>query len=379
MFERVHAMELIWHLNFPRPCGSSAEKKAQAILARELEILGLQPQWNEFEDWWIEPEGAVLECGKEVIGLEPAVPLTFLAAFPWMKGLGLQVEVTGTLTKLNGPVHPRGPLVLREDFDPTTPVVSGSAAQLLLFPYTPEFTPYALVAETFVPSAYVDAKDRSRLHALLGRRATLRWTPKLSQRPFTNLFVEIPGKTIPDEAIVVGAHLDSFPGVVGSSDNAAGCAIVLQAARLFRDRLPDRTVYLVWFTGEELDRRGSRNFIEFLQEKRRNVRLFINVDGGFERDTGAPWIRVSEDRLAKWAKIWTGKYKLEIQVAKSKGNDEEPFQASGIPTFRVCGRSRFSAHLPQDRPEEIDQEKLELMGRITLEAGCRAASLTSTV
>jgi len=60
-------------------------------------------------------------------------------------------------------------------------------------------------------------------------------------------------------AWIVGAHYDSAPGTAGADDNASGVAVLLEAARLLRERSPGRQVRFVAFGTEEPPAFGSRN------------------------------------------------------------------------------------------------------------------------
>jgi hypothetical protein len=66
-----------------------------------------------------------------------------------------------------------------------------------------------------------------------------------------NLIVEIPGITVPDQILLVGAHYDSVIGSPGANDNATGVASLLELARLLAGIKPARTIRLVAFTNEE--------------------------------------------------------------------------------------------------------------------------------
>jgi carboxypeptidase Q len=47
-----------------------------------------------------------------------------------------------------------------------------------------------------------------------------------------NVVAEIPGGKKKDEVVMLGAHLDSWHAGTGATDNAAGCAVVLEAFRI---------------------------------------------------------------------------------------------------------------------------------------------------
>lgn len=81
-----------------------------------------------------------------------------------------------------------------------------------------------------------------------------------------NLIVEIPGAVAPDEVVILSAHLDStsvqssYDYAPGADDNATGAAALLEAARLLRNVRFNRTIRLIWFTGEEQGLYGSNYY-----------------------------------------------------------------------------------------------------------------------
>jgi hypothetical protein len=66
-----------------------------------------------------------------------------------------------------------------------------------------------------------------------------------------NLDAERAGAGKPDEIVLVGAHYDSVLGCPGANDNGTGVAAMLELARMFADRAPDRTVRFAAFVNEE--------------------------------------------------------------------------------------------------------------------------------
>jgi Zn-dependent M28 family amino/carboxypeptidase len=67
----------------------------------------------------------------------------------------------------------------------------------------------------------------------------------------TNLAVEIPGKTRPDEIVLVGAHYDSVSLCPGANDNGSAVAALLEISRLFSETSTSRTLRFVAFANEE--------------------------------------------------------------------------------------------------------------------------------
>jgi hypothetical protein len=373
MYDVLHAFETIRRLNYPRECGSPGEARAQELLADELRAIGLEPLFHTFEDWWVEPADARLSIGDIEIAIQPATSLAFLAGCSWMDGRGREVQVSGILTREQPAT--RGFIAIREECDIAQAVTPGASGQVLLFDHTPEFEPY-LWATDFIPSAYVTGEGRQVVLDSVGQTGTLRWRSAPCRREFRNLMVDVPGTSRPDELVVMGAHLDSFPGTVGSADDAAGCAVLLEAARHFSAHRPDRTVRMVWFTREELDQHGSARFAEDYDISPESVRLFVNVDGGFEIETGEALIYASTEQLGRWAEMAIGHRGLPIHIGAGGSSDSKAFADRAIPVFHACGRSRQPAHLPTDCPETIDMAKLELLGGLAIQAASLAGQIS---
>jgi hypothetical protein len=77
---------------------------------------------------------------------------------------------------------------------------------------------------------------------------------------FRNIIVDLPGKDLPHEVLLLSAHLDAVPGTPGADDDGTGVAALLEAATILRDRPMRRTVRLVFFNLEEVGLVGSRQY-----------------------------------------------------------------------------------------------------------------------
>ena len=66
-----------------------------------------------------------------------------------------------------------------------------------------------------------------------------------------NAIAEIPGTDKADEVVMLGGHLDSWHGGTGATDNAIGCSIMMEAARLLEalQLKPRRTVRVALVVG----------------------------------------------------------------------------------------------------------------------------------
>lgn len=78
-----------------------------------------------------------------------------------------------------------------------------------------------------------------------------------------NTLAEIPGRGKKNEIVMLGAHLDSYHAGTGATDNAAGCAVMMEAARILEaiDARPERTIRIALWSGEEQGLHGSKNWV----------------------------------------------------------------------------------------------------------------------
>ncbi len=78
-----------------------------------------------------------------------------------------------------------------------------------------------------------------------------------------NTIAEIPGNGS-DEVVMVGAHLDSWHPGTGATDNAAGCAVAMEAVRILTaiGVEPRRTIRVALWSGEEQGLFGSRAYVK---------------------------------------------------------------------------------------------------------------------
>ena len=81
-----------------------------------------------------------------------------------------------------------------------------------------------------------------------------------------NTVAEIPGTdpTLKAEVVMLGGHLDSWHSSTGATDNAAGCAVAMEAARIIiaSGLKPRRTIRVALWSGEEQGLHGSREYVK---------------------------------------------------------------------------------------------------------------------
>ena len=97
-----------------------------------------------------------------------------------------------------------------------------------------------------------------------------------------NTIAEIPGSDKADEVIMLGGHLDSWHAATGATDNAIGCAIMMEAARLLKNLgvKPRRTIRVALWSGEEQGLLGSQAYVK------EHFGSFENPKPGYEKFGG---------------------------------------------------------------------------------------------
>jgi hypothetical protein len=111
-----------------------------------------------------------------------------------------------------------------------------------------------------------------------------------------NAIAEIPGTDKKDEVVMLGGHLDSWHSATGATDNAIGCAVMMEAARILKaiGVAPRRTIRVALWSGEEQGILGSQAYVKqhfgsFEQPKPEYAKLsaYLNIDSGTGHARGA--------------------------------------------------------------------------------------------
>jgi Zn-dependent M28 family amino/carboxypeptidase len=162
-----------------------------------------------------------------------------------------------------------------------------------------------------------------------------------------NVIGEIEGGRKRNEIVMVGAHLDSWQGGTGATDNAAGSAVMMEVMRILKalNLKMDRTVRLALWSGEEEGLLGSKAYVkehfgdpETMKLGSEHARLsgYFNVDNGTGKLRGV-YIQgnemmrpVFESWFAPFRDLGAG----TISIRNTSGTDHLSFDAVGLPGFQ---------------------------------------------
>jgi Iap family predicted aminopeptidase len=334
-----------------RQAGTPAAREAAEAVAAALRDAGLEPRFHEFGLLGYEADEPELEIEDERWD-----------AGPCMYANPTDGVVQGRVKRLGshsiGGFFPEADVFAVEDED------GWELARLLMSPFGGPAIPFLTSARQIAvsPALFISGADSERLRGMEGARARVRvsgrFVPGCVER---NVVAELRGQS--EEAILVSAHYDSVwrgPGVV---DNATGVEGIRRIAEDLAGHGHMRSLIFVGFAAEEIGLIGSRQFIfdaEITGELER-IKACVNLDciahgDRFELMASPKALR---DRLASFAgELGLGdRYELSVGPA-GPGVDSFPFHEKGIPAASLSHFGYDEYHLPAERLELIDEQRL---------------------
>ena len=154
--------------------------------------------------------------------------------------------------------------------------------------------------ETTPPTVVMRNEDYGRIWRLLksGKDVKLEFNIQNTFYPegktAYNTIGDIIGTEKPDEVIMMGGHLDAWHAATGATDNAIGCAIMMEAGRILKavGVKPKRTVRVALWSGEEQGLLGSQAYVAKHFGTAENPKPAYNKFGGYLNiDSGSGRVR----------------------------------------------------------------------------------------
>ena len=153
-----------------------------------------------------------------------------------------------------------------------------------------------------VPTVVLRNEDYGRIARILGDLTPVELEFTIVNRIYPegrtayNTVAEIPGTDKKDEVVMLGGHLDSWHSATGATDNAIGCATMMEAARILKaiGVSPRRTIRVALWSGEEQGILGSQAYVrqhfgsfETPTPEYAKLAAYLNIDSGTGRARGA--------------------------------------------------------------------------------------------
>ena len=144
--------------------------------------------------------------------------------------------------------------------------------------------------------------------------------------------------------MLLSAHLDSWHGATGATDNGTGTLTMLEAMRILKAAYPNprRTIIAGHWGGEEQGTIGSKSYAEDHKAVMDGLQVVFNQDNGTWRVEileGQGFLKASSN-LAKWVAQLPAELtdSVDLQVPgpqNNGGSDHTSFLCRGVPAFRL--------------------------------------------
>lgn len=223
---------------------------------------------------------------------------------------------------------------------------------------------------TKIPTAAITAEDSNRIQRLVNRGVRVRLRLKMEAHfepdvESFNVVGEIRGSEKPDEIVLAGCHFDSWEPGTGASDDAVGCVVTWEAARLMKklNIRPKRTVRIVLFTNEENGLRGGNAYRDDHAKEAANHVFAVESDSGvfMPARLGFSGPEAARALIADIGTLLTS-IGLQDIAAGGGGADIGPIATLGkVPMMAYSGDSTkyFTIHhTPADTVDRIDPSEV---------------------
>ena len=386
----------------PRLAGTEAEARARQWAVEKLQALGLEN--IHVEPFQVPVWLRGLELAEIVSPFPQALTITALggSSSTGEQGIEAEVVVFGSLSALEQAprLQVEGKIVfidevmarsrdgagygiavqkrlatayMSEQMGAVAALIRSVGTSSHRFAHTGQMRQAGADAEVGVPMAALAAPDADQLKRALGygKPVTVRLliTPtRLPPAASGNVIGEIVGREAPQEIVLVGAHLDSWDLGTGAVDDGAGIGVVLGAAKLIMQHLPQgprRTIRVVLFGAEEVGTVGAKAYAREHAAELPDHIVATESDFG----SGDIWrfdSRVDEEKLLQMAAI--AKVLEPLGIARGNntargGPDLKYLREMGVPIVSLLqdGQDYFDFHHTADdtfdkiAPRALDQ------------------------
>ncbi len=221
--------------------------------------------------------------------------------------------------------------------------------------YADASDPYDKNAAPSIPKLIIATEDFLRIQRLLKTGIAVQMEVNIKTKFISddlngyNVVGEIAGTdpVLKNELVIIGGHLDSWYSGTGATDNAAGCAAMMEAIRILQtlNFHPRRTIRIVLWGAEEQGLIGSYNYVKNhfgdpatkqLKAEQAKVSAYYNLDNGSGKIRGI--FLQNNEAVRPIFKQWLAPFADLGATAISSGNtgetDHYTFDLVGIPGFQ---------------------------------------------
>jgi carboxypeptidase Q len=223
-----------------------------------------------------------------------------------------------------------------------------------------------------IPQVLLAREDSLRIQRLIAHGAKVTMSLSLPNRvgaPITtrNVIAELKGSELPNEVVILSAHLDSWELGTGALDNGCNAALVIDALRAIKAAgvKPKRTIRFILFSGEEQGLFGSLAYVRAHRNELDNVAAEVVLDSGSGAITsfstgGRKDVDATLAPMLKPFAQWKG---AEITNDAELGTDNFDFMIEGVPTIlpnQETANYLVNYHASSDTYDKVDFKQLKI-------------------
>jgi glutaminyl-peptide cyclotransferase len=201
--------------------------------------------------------------------------------------------------------------------------------------------------------------------------------------PMANVIATLPGRR--PEKIILSSHFDTKPDMpflfLGANDGGSSTALLIELARVLKDKPREYTYELVFFDGEEAwgdwstgNTFGSRHYVDAAKKNGTlaSVKAMILLDMIGGRD-----LTIKQDlNSTAWLNdiFWRaagrlGHQRTFVAETTSVEDDHFPFRNAGIPVIDLIELDTYEHwHQASDTLDKIDPRSMKIVGDVVVAA-----------
>lgn len=181
-----------------------------------------------------------------------------------------------------------------------------------------------------------------------------------------NTIATIIGSEKPTEYVLLSAHLDSWDGSQGATDNGTGTITMMEVARILKEikPAPKRTIIIGHWGSEEQGLNGSRAYAEDHKDIMSKTVVSFNQDSGTGRiiNLSGQGFSKSYEYLGRWLQNVPNEISQHVNTTfpgmpGTGGTDNAAFIPYGVPAFNLgsqnWGYGGYTWHTNRDSYDKI--------------------------
>jgi carboxypeptidase Q len=193
-----------------------------------------------------------------------------------------------------------------------------------------------------IPQVLLAREDSERIARLLAHGEQVQMSLSMPNRvgptiTTHNVVAELKGAELPNEIVILGAHLDSWELGTGALDNGCNAALVIDVLRSIKAAgiRPKRTMRFILFSGEEEGLLGSYAYVRAHQNELDNIAAELVFDEGTGPVTsfstgGRKDVDAALGPMVQPFAQWKAN---QVTNDATVGTDNYDFMMQGIPTI----------------------------------------------